>query len=141
MTNPSRASSYSSPTTARRAVRGTAHRVPSCIGDVTKSSRSPRAGGKAPPRVTSVREGALRRPRRPQKDRILVAVPCATPPSIKTLPDQKEHAEGASCPRTDWLGPLGPFPPSFLASPASLKTPLVGNKHLPPTLGIFGIFL
>ena len=68
-------------------------------------------------------------------------MPCATPPSIKTLPDQKEHAEGAPCQRTGWLGPLGPFPPSFLARPASLKTPLEPTKQLTPLLGIFDIFL
>ena len=96
VTNPSRASSYSSPTTARRAVRGTAHRVPSCIGDVTKSSRSPRAGGKAPPRVTSVR-GALYVGRGDRKKTGLCGgMPCATNSSTKTLPDPKGDAEGPS---------------------------------------------
>ena len=68
-------------------------------------------------------------------------MPCATPPSIKTLPDQKEHAEGASCQRTGWLGPLGPFAASFLACPVSLKTPLVRTKQFTPLLDFFGIFL
>ena len=69
VTNPSRASSNCKSDDRAPAVRGAAHRAPSRISDVPKSSRSPRAGGKAPPRVTSVREGALRRPRRPQKER------------------------------------------------------------------------
>ena len=68
-------------------------------------------------------------------------MPCATPPSIKTLPDQKVHAEGASCQRTGWLRLLVLFPPSFLAWPVSLKTPLVTNKQFTPLLGFFGIFL
>ena len=71
VTKPSRASSYSK--SDDRAPSRAWSRALSRISDVAKSSRSPRAGGKAPPRVTSVREGALRRPRRPQKDRILVA--------------------------------------------------------------------
>ena len=68
---PSRASGYSK--SDDRAPSRAWSRALSRISDVAKSSRSPRAGGKAPPSVTSVREGALRRPRRPQKDRILVA--------------------------------------------------------------------
>jgi len=54
-------------------------------------------------------------------------MPWATPPSIKTLPDPRGDAEGPSCQRTGWLRLLGPFPPSFLARPVSLKTPLVTN--------------
>ena len=71
VTKPSRASSYSKSDDRAPAVRGAAHRAPSRISDVPKSSSSPQAGGKAPPRATSIREGALRRPRRPQKDRTL----------------------------------------------------------------------
>ena len=70
-------------------------------------------------------------------------MPCATPPSIKTLPDQRGHAEGPSCQRTGWLGPLGPFPPSFLARPVSLKLNTTCRQikaFCPPTLGIFGTF-
>ena len=70
--------------------------MPSCIGDVTKSSRSPRAGGKAPPRVTSVR-GALYVGRGDRKKTGLCGgMPCATNSSTKTLPDPKGDAEGPS---------------------------------------------
>ena len=56
MTKPSRASSYSKSDDRAPAVRGAAHRAPSRISDVPKSSSSPQAGGKAPPRsLPSVR--------------------------------------------------------------------------------------
>ena len=70
---PSRASGYSKSDDRAPAVRGAAHRAQSSIRDVDSRRGRRGQGGKAPPTFTSIREGALRRPRRPQKDRILVA--------------------------------------------------------------------
>ena len=73
VTNPSRASSYSksdnrAPSRAwNRPPRAVMHRRRNEVVEVAAGMR------RGPPRVTSIREGALRRPRRPQKDRILVA--------------------------------------------------------------------
>jgi hypothetical protein len=59
----------------------------------------------------------------------------------KTLPDPRGDAEGPSGQRTGWLRLLVPFPPSFLARPVSLKTPLEPTKQFTPLLGFLGIFL
>ena len=76
-----------------------AHRVPSCISDVTKSSRSPRAAAhlaKASVRTLYV-------------DRTQTGFwwHALCDELTKTLPDPRGDAEGPSCQRT-WLGPLGP---------------------------------
>ena len=94
VTKPSRASSYSK--SDDRAPSRAWSRALSRISDVAKSSRSPRAGGKAPPRVTSVR-GALYVGRGDRKKTGLCGgMPCATNSSTKTLPDPKGDAEGPS---------------------------------------------
>jgi hypothetical protein len=70
---PSRASSYSdsddcAPSRARgRPPRSVMHQRRNQVFEFAAGMR------RGPPRVTSIREGALRRPRRPQKDRIVVA--------------------------------------------------------------------
>ena len=109
MTKPSRASSYSksddrAPSRARgRPPRAVAHQRRTQVVEFAAGMR------RGPPRVTSVREGALRRPRRPQKDRTLWWHALCDELKHKHAARPERGCGGTIFQRASYLGLLVPF--------------------------------
>ena len=106
---PSRASSYSdsddcAPSRARgRPPRSVMHQRRNQVFEFAAGMR------RGPPRVTSIREGALRRPRRPQKDRTLWWHALCDAAELKNAARPERGCGGTIFQRASYLGLLVPF--------------------------------